>query len=137
LQEREVLQGVQTKEQRAGACISSDRKAVSNLQQGVFCKVAREKVREACRILLKALRGDWSFKTNVQRKQSEVEERGDSDASAAALSESVSPHEKSDIGARSACLRSLRSDGSSLRGASHRQLADEQLGSESSDSVLL
>lgn len=137
LQECEILQDLRTKKSWSQSGSSGDRKGVSNLQCNVSRKVAWSKAREACGVLLKALRGDWSFKADGKREQSEVEERRNSASSAAAFSKGIPSHEESYSGSGSSCVRSVRSNGAEARGSSHRQLADEQFSVESGNAMLL
>lgn len=109
---------------------------LSDMQQHLHVEVARKEIREVRHLLREKMCGDWAFKTNVRKKKSEMETRRETFEAAAAFGSGVQTDEAGNIEAGRVEVRHLRGrQGSKARGASYRQLADEQLRLKSSDIV--
>lgn len=129
-----VLQRLSPTEGWAQGAIPADTADMPDMQRRVQCGVAWDWCRRLCQVLHQAVLGDWTFKANVLRGQPKMEAWCHATAGAALYGESLPANAKACVGSRRTSMRGVQ-DYRETACSSHRQLADEQFGVESGDSV--
>jgi predicted phage terminase large subunit-like protein len=124
---RKVLFGMPTQAPGPGYRAPSDSKGVPNVRRWLSGEVAR--FGEVCRVLWQAVRGDRSLQVDGFCGKPNVEGWRNAFASTASLCQGFPRDAASHTGARWPHVRAVRGAGVSAC-ASHRQLADEQLGEQ-------